>query len=595
MGDTGVSKRSKDFLVSDVVIKYLRDIGVDRIYGAPGTSELSLLHSASRFGLKYFFTLHDTAAVGMADGFARASNSIAVVNLHATQGLLNAAGFIRVALRDNIPLLIIAGVPSTTYDIYEPNHFNLNLHQTITPITKWGWTVSNTNMIIKVLDRAIAMALTPPRGPTFVCIPQDFIEKDIPTDFEEVEPITPIVDIRNLAAGETIERAAAILANVQNPTIFAGHGSQNAVHWVETLANLIAAPVISESLDRGPQVQSVYCRTSHPLSWGFFDIREPKIKEQIAKSDALLFIGSRATYSKIIGELPEKCTVIEVNTNPSEPGKYHRVDIPLVGNMQLTLEKLCHQTRIEIKNRNLSGALSDRKQSLVEKISDYKREKNEKLAAVSMKNGPITGIQLIKAMKESLPRDAVIVDDSQCMGYYLKHYYDFHELHTLYGSMASHIGWGVPAALGIKQAKMSKIVVALVGDGSFMFGLQALAAASTHNIPVFIIIANNQGFSSLKKEIEVKWGSNPEILRNLSLDNPGFDYAQLSRSMGVKSIRVSGASHLNQGIKEGLDIVTREHRAFVLDVVMSQSLEDWDESWYVSSSPHGKVQSNTNL
>jgi thiamine pyrophosphate-dependent acetolactate synthase large subunit-like protein len=581
MKNVNSSKYSKISLVSDLVAKYFYGIGIERIYGAPGTSELSLLHSASRFGIKYFFTLHDTVAVGMADGFARANNSIAVVNLHATQGLLNAAGFIRVALRDNTPLLIIAGLPSTTYDIYEPNHFNLNLQQAITPITKWGWTVSNTDMIVNVLNRAISMALSPPRGPAFVCIPQDFMEKDIPANAEEVEPIIPVLDIRNLAARETIEQAVAILANAQNPTIFAGHGSQNAVHWVETLADLIAAPIISESLDRGPQVQNVYCRTLHPLSLGFFDIREPKIKEQIAKSDALLFIGSRATYAKIIGCLPEKCTVIEVNTNPAEVGKYHRVDIPLVGNIQLTLEKLCHHTRIEIENRNLSGILSDRKQSLVEKISDYKREKNEKLAAVSMKNGPITGIQLIKAMRESLPRNAVIVDDSQCMGYYLKHYYDFHEPHTLYGSMASHIGWGVPAALGIKQAKMSKIVVALVGDGSFMFGLQAVAAASTHNIPVLIIIANNQGFSSLKKEIAVKWGSNPGILRNLSLDKPGFDYAQLSRSMGVKGIRVSEASHLNQGIKEGLDIVTKEHRAFVLDVVMSQALENWDESWYV--------------
>jgi benzoylformate decarboxylase len=261
--------------------------------------------------------------------------------------------------------------------------------------------------------------------------------------------------------------------------------------------------------------------------------------------------------------------------------------------MQLTLEKLCHHIRIEIENRNLSGVLSDRKQSLVEKISDYKREKDEKLAAVSMKNGPITGIQLIKAMKESLPRDAVIVDDSQCMGYYLKHYYDFHEPHTLYGSMASHIGWGVSAALGIKQAKMSKMVVALVGDGSFMFGIQALAAASTHKIPILIIIANNQGFSSLKKEIAVKWGSNPEILGNLSLDKPGFDYAQLAQAMGIKGIKVSEASNLHQTIKQGLDIVTNEQRALVLNVIMSQSPEDWDESWYVSASQYRNVQSNT--
>ncbi len=586
MGDTGASKSSKDYLVSDVVIKYLRDIGVDRIYGAPGTSELSLLHSASRLGVKYFFTLHDTVAVGMADGFARANHSIAVVNLHATQGLLNAAGFIRVALRDNIPLLIIAGLPSTTYDIYEPNHFVSNLQQAIVPITKWCWTVSNTGMIPEILNRAISIAMSPPQGPTFIGIPQDLLEKTINKNIEEFAPLTPVSGFHHIPVNENIEEAADLLIKAQNPAIFAGYGSQDAVQWVEMLSDIIAAPVISEALDRGTQVQNVYCRTTHPLFWGFFDTRAQEIKDQIEKSDVIFFVGSRATYPKIIGELPQKCKVIEVNTNPLELGKYHRVDISLVGNIELTLEKLCHQAREKIGNRNLSKVLADKKQSLIEKIAGYKREKQERLLNVSMKNSPITGLHLIKAMKETLPRDVVIVDDSQCMGYYLKHFYEFHEPHTLYGSMASHIGWGVPAALGVKQAKMSKIVVALVGDGSFMFGLQAVAAASTHNIPVFIIIANNQGFSSLKKEIAVKWGAKPEILQTLSLDKPGFDYAQLAQAMGLKGIKVSGVCDLHEAIKRGLDIVTNEQRAVVLDVVMSRSLEDWDESWFIYAAPH---------
>lgn len=574
--------KKEGLLVSDYIIKLLRNIGVDRIYGAPGTSELSLMHSAVRFGIKYFFTLHDTTAVGMADGFARASDSIAVANLHATQGLLNAAGLIRVTLRDNIPLLIIVCVPATTYDIYEPNHFTLNLHQSLTPLTKWAWTVSNIDAVGQVFNRAISIALSPPRGPALVCIPQDLVERNTRSGREAFPSITPVTGFLNTAAPQSIERAAKVLVTARKPTIFAGHGAQNAVRLVETAADVLAAPVISESLDRGPQVQHVYCRTNHPLFFSYFDTGEQVLREQLETSDAVLFVGSRATYPKIIGKLPENCTIIELNTNPLELGKYHRTDIPLWGNIPLSLEKLCQCAKKEIEDNGLTKPLADKRNGLVERIERYKRAKNEILAAVNMNESPVTGMHLIRAMKESLPGNAVIVDDSQSMGHYLKHYYDFPEPDTLYGSMASHIGWGFPAALGIKQARMSETVVCLVGDGGFMFGLQALAAASTHRIPVLIIIADNRGFVSLQKEMAVKWELNSEVKQNLSLDKPGFDYVQLSRSMGIEAAKVSKASDLNRSIKHGLDVVVNQGGAFVLDVATTRSLKDWDKSWHVS-------------
>ncbi len=572
-------------LVSDLVMKLLHDIGIDRIYGAPGTTELSLVQAAAQYGIEYYFALHDGVAVGMADGFARVNNQIAVVNLHSTQGLLNAAGFTRVALRDNVPLLIIAGTPSTTYDIYEPNHYVLNLQQSLAPITKWGWTVSNIDTLTEVFTQAISIALSPPQGPTFICIPQDILERKSNYLLEKIPQITPNLDFSCIASKENIEDTAKTLVKAQNPIIFAGYGAQDVVNWIETLADLVAAPIIAEALDRGPQVHNVYCRTNHPLFLSFFDVREQKISDYIARSDVILFVGGKATYSKIIGELPQTCTVIQLNTNPSEMGKYHRVDIPLIGNLELSLKKVCHQIKAEVEQANSSEIIIEKKKVIEADINDYRSKRNDELTNVVMDGSPIEGMQLIKAMREALPANAIIVDDSQCMGYFLRHYYDFLETHSLYGSMASHIGWALPASLGVKQANHAKPVVCLVGDGSFMFGVQALAAASTYKIPVLVIVANNKGYISLQKEIAVKWKLSPQVSQNLSLNQPAFDYALLAKSVGLGGVRVSDALDLTQAIQSGLDITTNEHKACIVEVIMTDSWEAWGEAWYVGAKP----------
>lgn len=572
----------KAVLVSDLVMRILHQVGVDRIYGSPGTTELSLVQSAARCGITYHFALHDTVAVGMADGFARASQRVAVANLHSTQGPLNASGFIRVALRDNVPLLVVAGVPSTTYDIYEPNHFVLGLDRSLTPITKWGWTVSNVGTLAQVLNRALSVSLAPPQGPTFVCIPQDILEREIDDPLEKIsQGNPPVLDAQSVPTGESIERAARLLARAETPTLFVGYGAQDAVQWVEALSDLIGAPVVAEALDRGPQVHNVYCRASHPLFMGFFDVRDQKIKERLAQSDLLLFVGAKTTYAKVIGELPRACTVIQLSDAPDQIGKCHRVDVPLVGDVGATLKGICSRLEVELEQGTPASALSSRKNSLLADIAAQRRQRDAEMAAVTMRGSPIQGMQLIKALRESLPPDAVIVDDSQGMGYYLKHYYNF-EARTLYGSMASHIGWALPASLGVKQARPADPVVCLVGDGSFMFSFQALAAAATYAIPVLVIVANNRGYLSLQKEVAIKWELTPELKRTLSLNQPAFDYAALAKSMGLEGIKVLEAFDLSRAIQSGLETVTRERQACVIDVTMSAEWKDWGESWYVA-------------
>jgi thiamine pyrophosphate-dependent acetolactate synthase large subunit-like protein len=517
----------------------------------------------------------------MADGFARASGQPGVVLLHATQGLLNAMGLIRVAFRDNVPIIIIVGLPSTTYDVFEPNHYTYNLEQILTPVTKWGWTLVNETVLDQVLIKLISTACAPSQGPVFLFVPQDIIERTYSLSESKI-PLPQLSSFSiNVVSDEIAIRVAKTFVNAQNPLIFAGFGARHNAYEIETLAELTSSPVISEALDRGTQVHNVYCRTNHPLFLSYYDKRELLLYEFLQTADVILFIGTKATYNKVIGELPANCKIIQVNERYEDLWKDHKVDIPVVGNYKNSLDRIIIQIKKELSSLELCKKIIARKEYISGIISNYKEKKTKKLNATKLIGESINGMQLIKSMVKILPENSIIIDDSQCMGYYLKHYFTFYKSNTLFGSMASHIGWGLPASLGVKEAFPEDPVICLTGDAGFLFGFQAIASASSYKIPVMIIVVNNRGFISLKKEMAIKGTLNPNTLQTLSLTNPPFSYHLMAKAFGIEGLYVKNPEHLGDELSIGLKIIQEKKEACVINVEMSDQWKIWDESWLV--------------
>lgn len=582
--DTAPANKSRRPSVADRVVRFVKHFGAERIYGCPGTSELSLVHSAARFRVPYQVVLHDTVAVGMADGFARASGRFGVVNLHATQGLLNASGFIRVALRDRVPILIIAGLPATTYDIHEPNHFLPNLQQSLTPIAKWVWTVVNPTVLERALIRAVHYAYSPPQGPVVICIPQDVLEMRTTDSFKSLKLPDRIFPIPAVPPGEQLSVVAKHLAASKYPVLFVGHGAQDAVDEVEQLAALIGAPVIAESMNRGTQLHNVYCRTNFPLFAGYFDERDSLIERCLRRADTVFFVGGRCTYPRILGKLPDRASVIHLSPEQEMIGKDHDPAFPLVGDVATALRAISAAFHDYIDNARLTSKVQTRIKRIGTYLKTVPAQRLARMKSVRLSGTPISGSQLAKALAEELPRDSIIVDDSQCFGHYIKMFCEFRQSRMLYGSLAGHIGWGLPSALGVKQARPHATVVSLVGDGSLMFGLQALAAATSHSIPVAVVVINNHGEVSLQTELALRFLENQDTLGGFELMRPSFDYAQLAKSFGCGARRVFRAHDLKPGIREAIQSIARG-LPFLLAVEMSSDWEDWAEAWYIPKSP----------
>jgi len=570
-----MSNDNNSFTTAKAIAKFLKLAGVNFIFGAPGTTELPLVAALDEVPeISYFTAFLDGVAVGIADGFARASGHIGVVNLHAAQGTLNALGYIRAAYRDNSPVVVIAGAPSLSYSINEPNHFQRGLVDTVSRVCKWSWMVTHPDEAVPAVRRAIEIALSFPLGPTYVAVPQDVLVSPIQLPYFD-KPYSH-VSWEFRANREYVKIAARMLAQAHHPLIFAGNtvGRFNSVEPLVKLAEKLGAPVVSEALDRGPQIQAVNFPSNHDLFLGFFDIRDQVIRNALANCDVLLQVGARATYPRVIGHLSPNTYVIQMALDPTEIAQNQSAALGLIGHIGTVLEELLNELTVTPLQKHT------RKSTLgsIELAGTRRAELSRQVSSISLAGSPITGLQLVKAMGECFEPSTIIVDDSQCFGGFLKAVYPFTYPSTLFGSMASHIGWGLPAAIGVQLAFREQRVICTVSDGSFLFSLQSLGTMAKYHIPVVVLVINNRGFMSLNLEISRYITAQKTNRDCLSLTNPEFDYSAMARGLGVRSLRVSQAEDLVKTLQASLE--SREPT--LVDVVMSTHPEDWTLGWYIA-------------
>ena len=194
--------------------------GVTKIFGNPGTVEQGLLDALEdRPGLSYVLTLQESIAIYAADAYARASGGLAVAQIHSSPGLGNALGAMYQANRGHSPILVLGGDSGIRYQAMEAQ-MAADLVAMARPVTKWSTMVQHPTSLLRVLRRAIKIALTPPMGPVYVCLPQDMLDE---ISLEEVFA-TCIPDSRVMPRQEMIDSAAKMLLSAARPTIYIGDG-----------------------------------------------------------------------------------------------------------------------------------------------------------------------------------------------------------------------------------------------------------------------------------------------------------------------------------------------------------------------------------
>jgi len=526
----------------------LRQEGVEYIFGNPGTTELPLMDGlVTEPDVRYVLGLQEAAVVAMADGYAQASGRLAVVNVHVAPGLGNALGMLYDAQKAGAPLLVTAGQHDQSFNFTEPILW-ADLPPIARPFVKWSAEVRRLQDLPRAVHRAAKTALAPPSGPVFLSLPVDVLQAE--GDVELGEPTRVAPRIRGDRGA--VEAAAALLAEAERPLLIAGDAvAQSRAHAeLVSVAELLGAPVYAEGV-----ANTASFPASHPLFRGTFVRLAPAIRHILAQADLLFSVGGDLVTMSLpsdVDPIPPDLPIVHLDPDPWELGKNYPTRVAILGDPKATLSDLL----VALEAR-LDPARRARARARFEATRAARARHAEELAARARGDAPkvpITPLALMHAVAAALPPEAVVVDETISSGGGLRAFLRSDDPQSFFGLRGGGIGWGLPAALGVKLALPDRPVVGLIGDGSAMYTCQALWTAAHYRIGAVIVILNNASYRILKQRIHAMKGHAADADRYVAMDleDPRIDFVRLAESLGVAGERVEKTAEVPPALARAL-------------------------------------------
>ena len=529
-------------------LELLKQEGVTVMFGNPGTTELPLMDAlAGEDEIRYVLALQEALVMAMADGYARASGKLGVANVHVAPGLGNAMGMLFDAHKASSPVLLTAGQQAQGFGITEPNLY-AELPPMAQPFVKYAVEVRRAQDLPRLLHRAAKTALAPPMGPVFVSLPVDVMNAEASVGLGTPSRVAP----RIAADAAEIAKAAQLLAAAERPVIIAGDSvaQSGAAAELVALAEALGAPVWLEG-----EPTTLPFPPSHPLFRGPITRLGHWINAMLLPHDLVLSVGADMFTLSLppeIEPLPDGIKVIQLDTNPWELAKNFPTDAALFGDPLATLPLLTIALNAALGPDGITRAQSRRAEVAAHVAADLAKLTAQ--AEALFDRSPIAPLALMKALGETLPAEAVLVDESISSGASMFQFLRHVQPGGLYGNRGGGIGWGLPAAVGVALALPNRPVVAVIGDGSAMYSIQALWTAAHEKLPITFVILNNRSYRILKQRLSATKGIAAQRGRyvGMELANPTIDFCGLATSLGVDAVRVETIAAFIAALKRGL-------------------------------------------
>ena len=533
-----------------VLMESLIAQGVSYIFGNPGTTESPIIDSLLDYlQLNYIEALHEGVAVGAASYYAQASGKTGFVNVHVAPGLGNSIGMMYNALKASAPVVVTAGQQDTRMRLRDPL-LGHDLVAMAAPVTKWSVQAERADELSLLLHRAFKVANDPPAGPVFVALPIDVMEQE-----SENEPVAPgTLHRAGPAAPAGVAEAAALLAGAQSPVIVVGDevARFGAGAEIVALAEALGAAMWTEGIRMHASVPS-----SHPnlrLALGFDAL---SIRKALEGADVLLLVGGpffEEVWFSPGSPFPTGAAVIQVETSSQRLAYNYGVKVGLIGDPKATLAALL----VDVNGKASAGyreAAARRNQAL-KSLKDGDAAAQRARAQKRWDNTPISMPRLMADIASALPADAIVVDEAITAGPDLARTLSFSKRGDYFGARGGGIGQALPGALGVKVACPDRPVVAISGDGSSMYSIQALWTAAHHDLPIVFVILNNGEYRILKHNMDVyrqRFGAKPDRpYLHMDLGKPRLGFLDLARGLGVSAERITTPGDLTGALSRAI-------------------------------------------
>ncbi len=563
---------------AEVFVEALLAAGVEYLFATTATGMTAIFDAlASRPQLKFMLTLQEGQATAMAHGYELASGKTAALLVPGV-AIPSAMNNLYNAWKDRSAIVAISDAQQTNF--MGRNQFQ-QMDDWLEPLqqfTKWRWQINRPERLSEFVRRAIKMAGTPPGGPVHLRIPSNVLGAAKMKQTVYPQELFR-VDVNLPPRPELVESAARHLLEAENPYINVGHEvtRSGSVADVVRLAELIGARV--------SQGYSVYgdFPFKHPLWSGFYGLGGPK---QLGRSDVFLNLGTEMPSPGILAPTPpKKATVIHARMEYEDIGNFQPTDIALAGGIRETTTALIDTIESMATSERLAK-LREPRMAAAEGEFQKRLEDQRKSAEQDWEASPISWARMAWELDRNLAEDAIIVSELDNRLPY--HWMDFAPgKKRLIGQTTGFaLGWGVGAALGVKVAQPDKQVVCLLGDGALLFGqTEALWAAARHQIPVTIVVFNNESYDGERERIY--WFS--PLARNRQtrdqwkdiscyLGDPLVDFAGVSRAFGVEAETVLKPDALEPALKRAQQVNT-DGGAYLIDARIMQQGHGANSTW----------------
>ena len=503
------------YTVRHAVIAMLRELGMTRIFGNPGSTELPLFRDYPA-DFSYVLGLQETVVVGMADGYAQATRRASFVNLHSAAGVGHAMANIFTASKNRTPMVITAGQQARSLLQLDPFLHSREATDLPKPYVKWSCEPARAADVPQALARAYYIAMQEPRGPVFVSIPAD--------DWDQ--PCEPValrhVGFEARPDAGTLALAGEALDAARRPAFVVGAAVDRAQAWDAVVA-------LAERHQARVYVAPMSGRCSfpedHPLFAGFLPAMRERIVELLDGHDMIFAVGAAAFTYHVEGAgpfIPAGARLFQLIEDPAIAA-WAPVGTAAVGNVRLGV------------------------QELLQRPQAVQRSAPARRAAAPMPAPPAPGERMSVAFAmHTLAglRDphSIIVEEAPSARATIQAYLPILHSATFYTMCSGGLGWSLPAAIGIALARPGARLIALVGDGSAMYAIQALWSAAQWRLPIAVVVLNNRRYAALQDFAPVFGYPPGAAVEGTAL--PDLDFVALAAGHGMPGVRVTQAQDL---------------------------------------------------
>ena len=523
---------------SQIILESLKKEGVQKAFGYPGGAIMNLYDEMYkvRDEFTHILTRHEQAAVHAADGYARSSGEVGVAIVTSGPGFTNAVTGLATAYTDSIPLVLISGqvpLPLIGTDAFQ----EIDAVGISRPCTKHNYLVKSIDELASVIKEAFYIARSGRPGPVHIDIPKDItaqMGQFFYPDKVELETYKP----HYKGSQRQIKRAIEAIKSAKKPIFYLGGGIvlSNAYKEVRELIKKTNIPAVETLMARG------VCGDDNPNLLGMVGMHGNYASNMaMSEADLMIALGSRFDdrVTGRVDEFAKHAKIIHVDIDPSSIGKIVNIDYPIVGDLKLVLEELLSQI-----TDDFDASRYDSWRELLERYNQIHPLSYEDTS------DRLKPQWVIERVGQLVGKDAIISTDVGQHQMWTAQFYPFDRPRQLITSGGlGTMGFGFPAALGVKVANPDKVSINFTGDGSILMNIQELMTAVEEKIPVINIILNNN-YLGMVRQWQTFFYDKRYSETDLSMQP---DFVKLAESFGGVGYRVATKEEFDKALKDAIE------------------------------------------